>query len=260
MLLAIDAGNTNVVFAVYDGSRQLGLWRISTLENRTSDEYAVWLTHLLKLRSIRPLDIAGAIIASVVPTATWQLRRLCREHFNCDPLVVGAPNVDLGIEVKLDQPNEVGADRIVNAVGAQLRFPPPLIVIDFGTATTFDVVDDEGAYAGGVIAPGINLSLDALFMAAAKLPKVEIEPVQQIIGTGTVSAMKSGIFWGYIGLIEGLVARIKAEYGERSRKPMTVVGTGGLSKIFHRQTAAIDHTDGDTTLRGLVTIYERNKR
>ncbi len=260
MLLAIDAGNTNVVFAVYDGQRQLGLWRISTTENRTSDEYAVWLTHLLKLRSIRPLDISGAIVASVVPSVTWQLRRLCREHFNCDPVVIGAPDVDLGIAIKIDHPNEVGADRIVNAIGAQLRFPPPLIVIDFGTATTFDVVDDSGAYAGGVIAPGINLSLDALFMAAAKLPKVEIEPVAQVIGTGTVSAMKSGIFWGYVGLIEGLVARIKEEYAASGGNPMTVVGTGGLSKVFSRQTTAIDHTDGDITLRGLVTIYERNKR
>lgn len=260
MLLAIDAGNTNVVFAVYDGHRQLGLWRISTAENRTSDEYAVWLTHLLKLRSIRPLDVSGAIVASVVPAVTWQLRRLCREHFNCDPVVIGAPDIDLGIEINIDHPNEVGADRIVNAIGAQLRFPPPLIIIDFGTATTFDVVDESGTYAGGVIAPGINLSLDALFMAAAKLPKVEIEPVQKVIGTGTVSAMKSGIFWGYVGLIEGLVSRIKAEYEGAGGKSMTVVGTGGLSKVFSRQTTVIDQTDGDITLRGLVTIYERNKR
>jgi type III pantothenate kinase len=255
MLLAIDAGNTNVVFAVFDQNRKVGSWRISTDHNRTSDEYAVWLTHLMALVQLRPLDITDAILASVVPAANFHLQRLVRDHFRCEPLVIGAPGVKLGIEVVMDNPEEVGADRLVNAIAARERYQVPLIVIDFGTATTFDVVDRDGNYCGGVIAPGINLSLEALFMAAAKLPKVEIEEPKRVIGKGTIGAMKSGIFYGYVGLIEGLVTRIKAEYGE----PMTVIATGGLAGLFARATNMIDHTDAELTLRGLRFIFEHNK-
>lgn len=255
MLLAVDAGNTNVVFAVFDGDRKMGAWRISTDHNRTSDEYAVWLTHLMALAKLRPLDVTSAILASVVPAATFNLLRLVRDHFRCEPQVIGDPKVDLGIEVRIDHPEEAGADRLVNAVAARDAYPVPLIVIDFGTATTFDVVDGDGHYCGGIIAPGINLSLEALFMAAAKLPKVDIARPDRVIGKGTVGAMKSGIFYGYVGLIEGLLTRIKAEYGG----DMTVIATGGLAVLFSEATNMIDHTDGELTLRGLRLIHERNR-
>lgn len=256
MLLAIDAGNTNIVFAVFEGRRRRGLWRISTQANRTADEYAVWLTHLMALVQLRPADINDAILASVVPPATFHLDMLCRTHFQCEAMVVGAPGVNLGLKVHLDTPEEVGADRLVNAIAAQKAYKPPLIVVDFGTATTFDVVDAEGGYRGGVIAPGINLSLEALFQGAAKLPKVDIGRPDKVIGTATVSAMKSGIFWGYVGLIEGVLTRIKAEFGA----PMTVIATGGLAVLFSDATSMIDHTDSELTLNGLLEIYERNKR
>jgi type III pantothenate kinase len=260
MLLAIDAGNTNVVFAIYRGDEQLGSWRCATDPRRTADEYAVWLTHLMALKGLGPTDVTTAIIASVVPGATFNLRRLCRDHFACAPMVVGDPQVRLGVKALLDRPEEVGADRLVNAVAAADAYPLPLIVIDFGTATTFDVVDVDGNYRGGAIAPGINLSLEALHGAAAKLPRVDIVRPHKVIGKGTVSAMQSGIFWGYIGLIEGLVTRIRAEIAAGGEsKPVTVVGTGGLATLFARATDAIQHIDGDLTLRGLRLIHQRNK-
>ncbi|QCN93991.1 type III pantothenate kinase [Azospirillum argentinense] len=254
MLLAIDAGNTNVVFAIYEGDQQRGLWRTATDKKRTADEYMVWVTHLMALKGLRPADIDSAIIASVVPGATFNLKRLCKDHFGCDPLVVGQPGVDLGTRALVDRPDEVGADRLVNTVAAAATYQTPLIVIDFGTATTFDVVDRDGNYRGGVIAPGLNLSLEALQMAASKLPRVEIQQPGHVIGTNTVACMQSGVFWGYVGLIEGLVNRIRAEYGE----PMTVVATGGLGVLFAKATHVIEHTDGELTLRGLLLIHKRN--
>lgn len=257
MLLTIDAGNTNIVFAVFDDQRKMqGHWRISTDVRRTADEYAVWLNQLMGLVRIRPLDISGAIIASVVPSATFNLIGLCRHHFSCEPLIVGADGVDLGVEARISNPSEAGADRLVNAVGARLNFEPPLIVLDIGTATTFDVVDNDGHYAGGVIAPGPNPSLDALHRVAAKLPRIEIVKPKSVIGKSTIACMQSGIFWGYVGLIEGIVAHIKHEYGQ----PMLVIGTGGLSKIFIRSTSVIDHIDDELTLRGLIHIYDLNRK
>lgn len=257
MLLAIDVGNTNVVFALYDGSNRLGLWRCATDKKRTSDEYGVWLKTLMALKGIESEKIDGAILASVVPGVTFNLCRLCRDYFRCEPMVVGDPLVKLGIQALVDRPDEVGADRLVNAVGAVTVLPPPLIVIDFGTATTFDVVDRDGNYRGGVIAPGINLSLEALNMAAAKLPRVDIGRPAQVIGRNTVACMQSGIYWGYVGLIEGLVARIREEFGEPG---MAVVATGGLAGLFTRATAVIERNDEELTLRGLLRIYERNRR
>lgn len=254
MLLAIDAGNTNIVFAIYEGDVQRGSWRCATDPRRTADEYAVWLSQLMALRGLIPKDVTEAILGSVVPGATFNLIRLCRDHFGTAPLVVGDPSVELGIVVNLDRPEEVGADRLVNAVAAAVGYEPPLIIIDFGTATTFDVVDSRGSYCGGAIAPGINLSLEALHMAAAKLPRVDIVQPDRVIGKGTVSAMQSGIFWGYIGLIEGLVLRIRAEYGAQ----MTVIGTGGLAVLFAKATNVIEHVDRDLTLRGLRLIHQRN--
>lgn len=256
MLLAIDSGNTNIVFAVFDGETLRSQWRASTDSKRTAEEYAVWLTQLMALDGLTPADISEAIIATVVPEALHSLKTLCRRYFDSEPLVVGEPEVEIGIPVKVDEPEEVGADRLVNAASAHARYGGPLIVLDFGTATTFDVVDSSGAYCGGVIAPGINLSLDALHMAAAKLPRVAVERPKTVIGRRTAAAMRSGVYWGYIGLIEGLVARIAKEFGSG----MTVIATGGLAPLFAGGTDIIDHLDADLTLRGLADIHRRNRR
>ena len=255
MLLAIDCGNTNIVFAVFDGEKVLGEWRASTSVDRTSDELGVWIGQLLSIQGLSRADITDAIIASVVPAMVFTLKSLCRRYFDCNPLVVGDEGVDLGISILLDRPEEVGADRLVNAVAAHGSYKGPLIIIDFGTATTFDVVDRKGNYCGGAIAPGINLSLEALHMAAAKLPRVAIGRPREVIGRATVPAMRSGIYWGYVGLIEGLVKRISEELGET----VTVVATGGLAPIFMDATPVIQHLDPDLTLRGLLEIHRRNK-
>ena len=255
MLLTIDSGNTNIVFALYEGEEQRGAWRSSSDPRRTADEYAVWLSQLMSLRGLTAGDVDAAIVATVVPEALFSLRSLCRGYFGCEPLVVGEPGVELGIGVLVDSPSEVGTDRLVNAVGAHERFGGPLIVIDFGTATTFDVVDGEGSYAGGVIAPGINLSLDALHAAAAQLPRVAVRRPPSVIGKRTVPAMLSGIYWGYVGLIEGLIARIEDEYGDA----MKVIATGGLAPLFAEATPVIGHVDPEMTLRGLASIWRRNR-
>jgi type III pantothenate kinase len=205
---------------------------------------------------IKPRAVKAAIMASVVPEANFHLTKLCRDKFNCEPLMIGDPKLDIGIKIMLDRPEEIGADRIVNAVGGAAAFKPPLLIVDFGTATTFDVVDGDGNYQGGAIAPGINLSLQALHMAAAKLPHVGIAPSKRVIGKNTNEAIQSGVYWGYAGLIEGLIARIKKEFG----KPMTVIATGGLAKLFSNAIDGIDHFDPDLTLRGLYKIYERNNK
>jgi type III pantothenate kinase len=256
MLLAIDSGNTNVVFAVFDGETLKGEWRSSSDAKRTADEYAVWLSQLMRLEGIDAAKIDEAIIATVVPEALHGLKTLCRRYFNCEPLVVGERGVDIGVAVRVDAPDEVGADRLVNAASAHARFGGPLIVIDFGTATTFDVVDEDGAYCGGVIAPGINLSLDALHQAAAKLPRIAVERPERVIGKRTIPAMRSGIYWGYVGLIEGVVARIREEFGAE----MKVIATGGLAPLFAGATPVIEHLDPDLTLRGLAQINRRNRR
>ncbi|RAU21291.1 pantothenate kinase [Paramagnetospirillum kuznetsovii] len=255
MLLAIDSGNTNIVFAVYDGDILRGEWRASTDSERTADELGVWLTQLLTIEGLNRLDITSAIVASVVPAMVFGLKTLCRRYFRCEPLVVGDEGVDLGLSILLDRPEEVGADRLVNAVAAHKCYKGPLIVIDFGTATTFDVIDGNGNYCGGAISPGINLSLEALHAAAAKLPRVAIGRPKQVIGRATVPAMQSGIFWGYLGLIEGLVTRIKEEFGS----DMYVVATGGLAPLFADATKAINALDADLTLRGLLEIHRRNR-
>ncbi len=258
MLLAIDCGNTNVVFAVYDGEQLVGQWRAATKTDRTSDEYGIWLTQLMAHDKVDAANVEAAIVASVVPSKNFDLKRLCEKYFDCQPLFVGDPGVDLGADIKVDNPNEAGSDRVVNALAAHAMYGGPLIIIDFGTATTFDVVDKTGAYCGGCIAPGINLSMEALHMATAQLPRLPVRNPGDapIVGTTTIAAMTSGVFWGYIGLIEGLVARIRAERGE----DLKVVATGGLAPLFAEATSVIEHTDQDLTMRGLLQIFRHNAR
>jgi len=253
MLLAVDAGNTNVVFAVHDGTEWRGRWRIATRPDRTSDEYAVWLLALFQHSGLRPRDIERCVIGTVVPAALYNLRRLCREWFNTEPLVARAV-LDWGFEIRVDRPGEVGADRLLNSLASHHHYKGPLIVIDFGTATTFDVVGEDGAYLGGVIAPGINLSLEALHRAAARLPRIGIGRPQAVIGRDTVAAMQSGIFWGYVGLIEGIVARIRGE----QEAVMKIVATGGLAPLLAEGTTVIETIDPDITLEGLRLLAERN--
>lgn len=255
MLLAIDVGNTNVVFALVEGTEIVHRWRIATTHARTSDEYAVWLSQLMQLEGVDRAQVSAAIISTVVPPTLFHLRRLCSKYFDVEPLVIGEVNVDPGVGVNVPNPNEVGADRIVNSAAALALYGGDLIIVDFGTATTFDVVMD-GAYVGGAIAPGITLSMEALYMAAAKLPRIAIEPPpgNRALAQGTVPAMQSGVFFGYVGLVEGLVGRIKLDM----QRPAKVIGTGGLAGLFNRHTDAIDLVDADLTIRGLALIHARN--
>ncbi|MSQ86430.1 MAG: type III pantothenate kinase [Alphaproteobacteria bacterium] len=258
MLLAIDCGNTNIVFAVFDGETLRGQWRAATKTDKTADEFGIWLTQVMTHDNVMPAEIDAVILASVVPARNFDLTKLCEKYFKCAARFIGEPGLDLGTEIKIDNPREVGADRVVNVIAAHALFQGPSIVIDFGTATTFDVVDGNGAYCGGVIAPGINLSMEALHMATALLPRI---PVQHpgnatVVGTSTVAAMTSGVFWGYVGLIEGLVARIKAERGV----PMRVLATGGLAPLFAKATTVIDQIEEVLTLRGLLAVHRRNSK
>jgi type III pantothenate kinase len=255
MLLVIDCGNTNTVFALFDGENKKGEWRCQTDPRRTADEHGVWLTQLLSLEGLAAADVKGATIASVVPTATFALDSLCRRYFAVEPLVVGDATVKLGLKVLIDRPDEVGADRLVNAVAAHARYKGELILVDFGTATTFDAVNADGDYVGGIIAPGVNLSVEALFRAAARLPRISVKRPDRVLGTTTVAAMQSGVYWGYVGLIEGLIARLADEL---AIKP-TVIATGGLAALFAGATKSINHLDPDLTLRGLVRIYGLNQ-
>ncbi len=254
MLLAIDVGNTNSVIALYDGDASVAQWRSSTSTVRTADEYAVWLSQLMSFAGYKLADISECIISTVVPQSLFHLRNLSRRYFNCEPFVIGHDNIP-GVAVRITKPSEAGADRLVNAVGAFTKHGGPLIVVDSGTATNFDIVGADGGFEGGVIAPGINLSMQALHEAAARLPRIAIEKPEKIIGTDTVGAMQSGVFWGYVSLIEGLVARIKSEYGA----PMKVIATGGIASLFEGQTKAIDIFDHDLTIRGLFEISKRLK-
>lgn len=254
MLLAIDCGNTNTVFSIWDGARFIATWRIATNHARTADEYFVWLSSLMTMRKV-DVAVTDAIISSTVPRVVFNLRVLCNRYFDCRPLVVGKPECRLPVAPRVDQGTTVGPDRLVNTVGAHDRHGGDLIVVDFGTATTFDVVDTDGAYIGGVIAPGVNLSLEALHMAAAALPHVDISRPARAIGTNTVACMQSGVYWGYIGLVEGIVREVRRE---RDR-PMKVVATGGLASLFAQDTALFDSVEDDLTMHGLVLIHRHNK-
>ncbi len=256
MLLTIDIGNTNTVFAVFDGEAVMGRWRLATDARRTADEYAVMLLNLFNLEGINHKDVSHTIVSTVVPRVLFDIKTLCRNYFGSEPLVVGENGTELGIEVKIDRPSEVGSDRLVNAIAARKLFGNSLIILDFGTATTFDIVDAKGCYAGGVIAPGINLSLEALHMKAAKLPNIAITKPKHVVGKSTVSAMQSGIYYGYLGLTEGIVSRIKKELGGKVK----VVATGGLAPLFAKESAMIEHLEPDLTIIGLKEIFALNQR
>ncbi len=255
MLLAIDAGNTNIVFALVDGETIKARWRIATDARRTADEYAVWLSQLLQLEGFDRTAVTRVIIATVVPRALHNLQTLARKYFATEPLIAGVAPAVWGIALDIDEPQSLGADRAVTAIAAHARHPGDLILIDFGTATTIDWIDYRGAYKGGIIAPGINLSLDALVSAAAKLPRIAIEApaTTSVIGRNTVDQMHIGIYWGYVALIEGLVQRMRGEIG----RPATVVATGGLAILFEAHTSVFDVVEPDLTITGLAILATR---
>jgi len=255
MLLAIDAGNTNLVFALVDGGEIKARWRIATDPRRTADQYAVWLHQLLELEGFSKDAVDAVIIGTVVPRALHNLEVLASKYFHAEPMVAGQGAVAWPIHFDVDEPQNVGADRALNAMAAHSKYPGELIVIDFGTATTFDLVDGSGAYKGGIIAPGINLSLDALVNAAAKLPRIAIEAPRDnlsIIGRTTQDQMLIGIYWGYVAMLEGLTERMKRELG----RPATVVATGGLADLFDKHTKVFDAIEPDLTIQGLSLLYE----
>ncbi len=256
MLLAVDVGNTNVVFALFDGREIKARWRVATDARRTGDEYAVWLLQLLEIEGFNRADIEKIIVGSVVPRAIHNLTVLAQKYFGVEPLIAGQDNADWGIEIDVDQPRALGADRALNAIAAHEKYDGDLIVIDFGTATTFDAIDFNGAYKGGIIAPGINLSLDALVGNTAKLPRIAIEKPHSdsVIGRNTEDQMLIGVFWGYVAMIEGLVARMRQEIG----RPVRVVATGGLALLFDEHTDLFDAVDSDLTLDGLAILAERS--
>ena len=255
MLLAIDAGNTNVVFALVDGREIKTRWRIATDPRRTGDEYAVWLHQLLQLEGYSKADVTAAIIGTVVPRALHNLEVLASKYFGVEAVIAGEGKAAWPIALDVDEPQNVGADRALNVISAHAKFPGDLIVIDFGTATTFDIVDYNGAYKGGIIAPGINLSLDALVNATAKLPRIAIEVPEDksVIGRTTGSQMLTGVYWGYVAMMEGLVARLKKEIG----RPVKVIATGGLAALFDKQTDLFDAVEPDLTIQGLSLLHEK---
>ena len=254
MLLTIDVGNTNTVFALFDGDELTHSWRCATEKSRSVDEYAVFLNQLFELEKLSWKNISDIIISSVVPDANFHLTKLSNKYLSTEPIFVDSITADITID--LDQPEEIGADRLVNAVAVSSHYNLPAIVIDFGTATTFDVIDEGGVYRGGVIAPGIRLSVEALTNRAAKLPQINIEKPEKIIGKNTRDAMKSGMYWGYIGIIETIINRIQNELG----KDVFVLATGGLASLYAQSTDAIDQVDENLISKGLLEIYKKIKK
>ncbi len=255
MLLAIDIGNTNVVFALFEGRKIKARWRIATDPRRTGDEYAVWLMQLLSIRGVTREAITQIIVSTVVPRALHNIEVLASNYFFVEPLIAGEGKADYAMDIDVDEPRSLGADRAVNAIAAHAKYPGDLIVVDFGTATTFDAIDFNGAYKGGIIAPGVNLSLDALVGNTAKLPRIAIEAPKSdsVIGRNTEDQMHIGVFWGYVAMMEGLIARMRAEIG----RPAKVIATGGLAILFHEATEIFDAVDADLTLDGLALLAER---
>ena len=255
MLLAIDVGNTNSKFAVFDGDKLVSQYRLRTEAKRTADEYAAWGTQLMHLQGFEPRTITGAILASVVPPVNPHLRRLCQTYFHTDLLIVGEPDCQLGIKVLIDRPQDAGADRLVGVIAGYKMHGGPLITVDFGSATTFDMADSDGNFIGGVLAPGVELTIESFYLMTARLPRIRVEKPERVIGKATVPAMQSGIFWGYVGLIESLIRRIRDEYGE----PMKVVATGGLANVFKDEIGMFDAIEPDLMSLGLLEIWRRNR-
>ncbi|MFZ5743523.1 MAG: type III pantothenate kinase [Pseudomonadota bacterium] len=257
MLLAIDVGNTNVVFALFEGRTIKTRWRIATDPRRTGDEYAVWLMQLLTIEGIDRSVIKKIIVSTVVPRALHNLEVLADKYFGVKALVAGQPPVDYGMEIDVDEPRSLGADRAVNAIAAHAKYQGDLIVVDFGTATTFDAIDFNGAYKGGIIAPGLNLSLDALVGNTAKLPRIAIRSpdTNSVIGRNTEDQMLIGVFWGYVAMMEGLISRMRSEIG----RPARVIATGGLAILFDQHTDIFDAVDADLTLEGMAILAEKAK-
>ncbi|MBL4805143.1 MAG: type III pantothenate kinase [Alphaproteobacteria bacterium] len=253
MLLAIDTGNTNTVFAVFKGDKLIENWRLQTENARSADEYAVFLQQVFALGNLELSDITDVIVGSVVPETEFHIKRLCKKYLKIEPVFVTKDNVPIGIDS--ERPEDVGADRLINAVAVCTYHQSPAIVLDFGTATTFDVINADGNYAGGVIAPGVNLSINALHQAASKLPRISVQKPKSVIGKSTRHAMHSGIFWGYVSMIEGVIKRIKDEVGE----DVYVIATGGLAPLFAESIDAIQAVDEELTLKGLYHIYKSHQ-
>ena len=257
MILVIDVGNTNTVLALMHEHEVVWSWRISTIV-RTTDEFGLAILDLLRHRDVDPQEVEGAVISCVVPSTLYAMEKAFRRYLQVDALVVGR-GLRTGMRVHTDNPREVGSDRVVNAVAAVERFTPPLVVVDFGTATTFDCVDHKGDYVGGAIAPGLRISAEALFMRTSKLPRVDMRMPKKAIGTNTVASMQSGLFHGYVGLVDNLALHCKAELARSDGEEVTCIATGGLSNLIGRACKQVDHVDAQLTVRGLSILYERNQ-
>lgn len=258
MILLVDAGNTNIVLGLYRNGEYIVSWRVSTEVKRTSDEYSIQVMQLFEQSKLDPKDVKGIIVSSVVPTIMHSLENMIKKCFHIDPIIIG-PGIKTGINIKYDNPKEVGADRIVNAVAAFETYKRPIIIIDFGTATTFCAINGCGDYLGGSITPGIKIASNALFERAAKLPRVELEIPKNIICKNTITSMQSGIIFGYIGQVEYIVKRMKEEMQRVENKKPFVIATGGLAKLISKETKVIDKVDPDLTLEGLKILYFKNK-
>ena len=255
MLLVIDSGNTNTLFAIHNDEDWVMEWRIATDPTRTADEYAVWFHQLLSMQGFSFENISRCVISTVVPQSLFNIRNLARRHLEVEPLIIGDGDIAVGIKINTDNPKEVGADRLVTALGATRKYPGDLIIIDSGTATTFDIISSDGVFEGGIISPGINLSVKALHEAAAQLPRIAIKRPAKVVGKNTVEAMQSGIFWGYIGLIDGLVKRVKSDHPGN----FTVIGTGGVASLFDGASETIDVFDSKLTINGLLEVWRLNQ-